>query len=72
MKVPAYAALGQFTRANMSTSFALFPLAVASTILGAKFVRRFDPERFYTVIYVLLLLTGLKLAWDGAAALRGA
>jgi hypothetical protein len=71
MKVPAYAALGQFTRANTATSVALFPLAVVSTILGARFVRRFDAERFYTLIYVLLVLTGLKLAWDGAAALHG-
>ena len=68
MKVPAYAALGQFTRANMATSVALFPLAVASTIAGAKLIRRVSPERFYTLIYVLLVLTGLKLTWDGAAA----
>lgn len=71
MKVPAYAALGQFTRANMATSFALFPLAVASTVVGAKLIRRVAPERFYVLIYTLLVLTGLKLAWDGADALSG-
>jgi uncharacterized membrane protein YfcA len=69
MKVPAYAALGQFTRSNMATSLALFPLAVASTVVGAKFIRRVDPERFYVLIYVLLLLTGMKLSWDGASDL---
>jgi uncharacterized membrane protein YfcA len=69
MKVPAYAALGQFTRANMATSVVLFPLAVASTVVGAKLIRRVEPERFYTLIYALLLLTGLKLTWDGAKAL---
>ena len=68
MKVPAYAALGQFTRANMATSLALFPLAVASTIVGAKLIRSVAPERFYTLVYVLLILTGLKLTWDGALA----
>jgi uncharacterized membrane protein YfcA len=68
MKVPAYAALGQFTRANMTTSMALFPLAIAATVLGAKIIRRVDPERFYTLIYVLLLLAGLKLGYDGATA----
>jgi uncharacterized membrane protein YfcA len=69
LKVPAYAALGQFTRANMATSLALFPIAIASTVVGAKLIRRVDPERFYVLIYVLLLLTGFKLTWDGAADL---
>ena len=69
MKVPAYAALGQFTKPNMQTSLALFPLAVASTLIGAKLIRRFSAERFYIAVYVLLLLTGLKLTWDGLAAL---
>ena len=69
LKVPAYAALGQFTRANMATSVALFPLAVASTVVGAKLIRRVDPERFYVLIYVLLLLTGMRLSWDGATEL---
>ena len=69
LKVPAYAALGQFTRGNMATSVALFPVAVASTVIGAKLIRSVDPERFYVLIYVLLLLTGLKLTWDGATAL---
>jgi uncharacterized membrane protein YfcA len=68
MKVPTYAALGQFTRGNMTTSLALFPLAVASTIVGAKLIRRVEPDRFYKLIYVLLILTGLKLTWDGAVA----
>ncbi len=66
LKVPAYAALGQFTRPNMATSLALFPVAIAATMVGAKLIRRVDPERFYVLIYVLLLLTGMKLSWDGA------
>jgi uncharacterized membrane protein YfcA len=68
MKVPFYAALGQFTRANMATSLVLFPLAVGSTVVGAKLIRSVDPDRFYKIIYVLLILTGLKLTWDGAVA----
>lgn len=66
LKVPAYAALGQFTRANMATSIALFPIAIVSTVAGARLIRRVDPERFYILIYALLLLTGVKLTWDGA------
>jgi uncharacterized protein len=72
MKVPAYAALGQFTRANLSTSLALFPLAVISTIVGARVVRRMSSERVYVVFYVLLVIVGTKLTWDGTAALRHA
>lgn len=68
MKVPAYMALGQFTRANMATSVVLFPLAVVSTILGARIIRRISGERVYVIFYVLLVLVGLKLTWDGAHA----
>jgi uncharacterized protein len=69
LKVPAYAALGQLTRGNLATSVVLFPIAVVSTVVGARLIRRVDPERFYGLIYGLLLLTGLKLSWDGATAL---
>jgi uncharacterized protein len=47
MKVPAYFALGQFTRANLATSVVLFPLAVVSTIVGARLIRRMTGERVY-------------------------
>lgn len=70
MKVPAYVALGQFTRANMATSVVLFPLAVISTIIGARIIRRIEGERVYLMFYILLVVVGLKLTWDGAAALR--
>ena len=69
LKVAAYAALGQFTRDKMATSVALFPLALLATAVGAKLIRRVEPERFYVLIYVLLLLTGVKLTWEGAADL---
>ena len=69
LKVPTYAALGQFTRGNMATSLALFPLAVASTIVGSKLIRSVAPERFYKLVYALLILTGLKLTWDGAVGI---
>jgi len=69
MKVPFYAALGQFTRANLATSIVLFPLAIASTLAGAVLVKRVSGERFYTVMYVLLVVVGIKLTWDGARSL---
>jgi uncharacterized membrane protein YfcA len=69
LKVPPYYALGQFTYENLATSFVLFPLAIASTWAGVVLVRRVPAERFYTLIYVLLIAVGLKLAYDGAVAL---
>jgi hypothetical protein len=65
MKVPAYWALGQFTQTNLIAAASLMPVAIASTFAGVWLVRRIDAERFYTLIYVLMILTGLKLVWDG-------
>lgn len=64
MKVPAYAALGQFTRANLLATAMLVPVAVAATVAGVWLVRRIDAARFYTLIYVLMVLLGLKLIAD--------
>ncbi|MDB5714370.1 MAG: hypothetical protein JWO15_1767 [Sphingomonadales bacterium] len=64
MKVPAYAALGQFTRANLTATTLLVPLALLSTFTGVWLVRRIDPTRFYVLIYVLMVLLGLKLISD--------
>ena len=69
LKVPPYYALGQFTHEKLATSFALFPLAIASTWAGVVLVRRVPAERFYTLIYLLLITVGLKLAYDGAIAI---
>lgn len=66
IKVPAYAALGQFTRGNLLTSAVLVPLAIASTFAGVWLVRRISPERFYTAIYWLMVLVGVALLWEAA------
>lgn len=65
LKVPAYLALGQFTRANLLATATLLPVAIVSTFLGVALVRRVAAERFYTLIYLLMLAVGLKLLWDG-------
>jgi uncharacterized membrane protein YfcA len=67
IKVPAYIALGQFGRAHLLTSLALMPVALASTFAGVWLVRRVDADRFYLLIYWLMLGIGLKLLWDGFA-----
>ena len=67
IKVPAYLALGQFSRAHLLASLIMIPLALASTLAGVWVVRRVDADRFYTVIYWLMIGVGLKLVWDGFA-----
>jgi uncharacterized membrane protein YfcA len=71
MKVPAYIALGQFTRQSLTTSAVLLPVAIASTWGGVWLVRRAPAQQFYKVIYGLLVVVGAKLAWDGAVGLMG-
>ncbi|PJG46933.1 hypothetical protein CAF53_00820 [Sphingobium sp. LB126] len=68
MKVPAYAALGQFTRTNLMATAMLIPVAIAATLAGVVLVRRVDAARFYTLIYVLMVLLGIKLMADALLA----
>lgn len=67
IKVPAYAALGQFTAANLLTAAALMPLALGATVAGVALVRRVSPERFYTAIYVLMIGVGIALIGEALA-----
>jgi uncharacterized membrane protein YfcA len=69
IKVPPFIALGQFTRETLITSVAMFPLAIGSTWAGIVLVRRVPAERFYKIVYALLILVGLKLIWSGASGL---
>ncbi|WP_340264311.1 sulfite exporter TauE/SafE family protein [Sphingobium mellinum] len=68
MKVLAYAALGQFTPANLAATAMLVPVAIGATFAGVALVRRVDASRFYTLIYVLMLLLGIKLMADALLA----
>lgn len=67
IKVPAYAALGQFTKANMLTALALMPVAIASTIAGVVLVKRVSADGFYTIIYLLMIAVGGELVWKAVA-----
>ena len=66
IKVPAFAALGQFTATNMLTAAALLPVAVASTFAGVWLVRRIDGERFYKIVYRLMIFVGIILIVEAA------
>ena len=65
IKVPAYVALGEFTFDNMIATAILLPVAVLASVAGVKLVRRVSMERFYTIIYVLMVVAGAKLLFDG-------
>ncbi len=65
IKVPAYIALGQFTRDNLFAALVLLPVAVLASLFGVWLVRRVPVERFYTIVYVLMIVAGAKLLWDG-------
>lgn len=64
MKLPAYAALGQLALPNLKVTAMLLPVALVSTLAGVRLVRAMDPQRFYVLIYMLMVLFGLKLMFD--------
>ena len=64
--MPAFAALGQFSKTNMLTAAALLPVAIVSTFAGVWLVRRIDGERFYKIIYWLMILVGIMLLVEAA------
>lgn len=61
LKVPAYAALGQFNISNMTLTALFMPLAIASTFAGVWLVKRVSAERFNTIINVLMMVVGVEL-----------
>jgi uncharacterized membrane protein YfcA len=67
LKVPAYAALGQFTVQNMQTVAVLTPVAIASTFAGVWLVKRIAPDRFYVLIYLLMIPVGAHLIWKAVS-----
>ena len=71
IKLIPYFLLGQFNAANLTTSAVLLPLAPISTLAGIWLVKRVPQETFYSVVYVLVFIVGLKLSWDGAVSLLG-
>jgi uncharacterized membrane protein YfcA len=60
-----YGWLGLLDMRNMTTSLALMPFAPFGVIVGVKLARRIQPQLFYRLIYIGMLLTGVKLVWDG-------
>lgn len=66
VKLIPYWWLGLLDGRNLTTSLALMPLAPVGILLGIWLVKRLPQALFYRLAYVLLMLVGLKLLWDGA------
>ena len=64
-KFVPYAFLGMFTVQTFTANLALAPFALLGAWLGVR-AHHLVPERaFFLLTYVLLILTGSKLIWDG-------
>lgn len=62
-KVPSYLALGAFTHDVVVAAALLVPLAIGTTILSVRLVKVLQPERFYTIIYLLMVMLGARLIY---------
>lgn len=69
VKLVPYWLLGQFPATNLTVSAALFPLAVAGTLLGVWLHTRISDRLFFIAAYVLLFGIGIKLVYDGMTGL---
>jgi uncharacterized membrane protein YfcA len=62
-----YATLGLIDLTNMGTALALAPLAALGVWSGVHLLRRLPALWFYRLVTAGLLVTGLKLVYDGLA-----
>jgi len=60
-----FSALGLIDLRNMATALVLLPMAPAGVWLGVWMTRHVSNAWFYRLAYTGMLLTGLKLLWDG-------
>ena len=71
MKVVPYFALGQFSNSGLTTSAALFPLAIAANMLGVWLVRITPDTIFYKITNWLVFVLGVELTRQGLTRLLG-
>lgn len=67
VKLLPYWWLGQFSSENLETAVVLAPVAIFGTWLGLWAHDKVNETLFYRICYVLLMVTGLKLFYDGLA-----
>lgn len=68
-KVPLYGGLGLFTQQTLLASLILLPLAPVGYWMGVWAHKRVTGRTYTRIILALLAATGVKLIWDGVAAL---
>ncbi len=66
-KAVPYAGLGMFTRETLMLDLMLAPFALLGAWLGVKLHHGIPERWFFALTYVLLVVTGSKLIWDGLA-----
>jgi uncharacterized membrane protein YfcA len=69
IKLIPYAYLGQINTESFLTSLILLPLAPLGVQLGVYLHHRVSDQVFYWVSYGFLLIAGIKLTYEGAAAI---
>jgi len=69
IKLIPYVWLGQINTGSLVTSLVLLPLAPLGVWLGVYLHNRVSDRVFYWVSYGFLLVAGIKLTYEGAAAL---
>lgn len=65
VKLVPYSILGQLNADNISTSLLLTPVAPLGVWIGLKLHKVVNEQWFYPLCYLFLLITGVKLLWDG-------
>jgi uncharacterized membrane protein YfcA len=68
VKLIPYAWLGQLSSENLMTSLVLSPLAPVGVYTGVWLTRRVSDTFFFRLMYIMLILVGGKLLWDGLNA----
>jgi uncharacterized membrane protein YfcA len=63
-----YAWLGLLDWRNLATSLVLLPIAPLGVWAGVRIARRISVVWFYRFVYAGMLVTGVKLTWDGFVA----
>ncbi|MEO7222960.1 MAG: sulfite exporter TauE/SafE family protein [Devosia sp.] len=65
LKLGPFYFLGTLSVNNLELSAALIPFGLLGVALGVFLVRRISAKAFYTMAYILILVLGIKLLYDG-------
>lgn len=65
MKLVPFFFLGQLSLSNVERSAVLIPFGLVGVALGVFLVRRISAKAFYQIAYVLILLLGLYVLYQG-------